>query len=245
MKISYREGYSMFHRVDPIMKFIWVVIVSVWLFNLRDIASVFVVSVSMTILAILGSNLQIKQYLKISIMLFIGSLFIILYQGFVRHGDGIVLGPITLSYVGLSIGTAICLRTFGLVASALAFSTTTSPQDFEMSLTKLGMSYKMAKICYLSLRLIPIFERDFQTLDDAQRLRNVKKGMSKTVKSVVAFIGTELRHADDIAIALDTRGFGLYPERTQLYSVSISRRGILLVSGTIVLMIIHLYIVYF
>ncbi len=222
------------------MKFLWVFIIALWLFNLRDITSVAVVSFTTAVFAFLTAKLELRRYLSFSVVIFLGSGFLTLYQGIFRPGPGIHVGPVALSYAGMSLGLAIGLRTFGLIASSLAFSISTSPQDFELALIKIRMPYKIARICYLSLRLIPIFQRDLQTIEDVQNLRGVEKGWNRVKASIVTLIATELRQADNISIALETRGFGLYNVRTELKEVSISHRGIVLVAFTLFLMIFHL-----
>lgn len=239
MQLAYRPGNSLFHKIDPLMKSLWVLVVAFWLYSLRDISSVTVVSLAITAFALLSAKLKLKRYLKLSGLIFFGSGFLILYQGVFRPGPGIPLGPVVLSYSGMSLGLAIGLRTFGLVAASLAFSVTTSPQELELSLVKIGMPYKIARICYLSLRLFPVFQRDVQAIQDVQHLRGVGKRWKRLRTSVVPLVLTELRQADSIAIALETRGFGLHDTRTELEEVTVSQRGKVLVFSTTLLMVLQ------
>lgn len=239
MRIAYKPGDSFFHKTDPIMKFLWVLTIGFWLYSLRELGSVIIASLSTAIFSLFAAKLELEGYLKITVVVFMGSTFIILYQGIFRPGSGIDLGPIVLSFTGMKLGLAIGLRTFGLVASSLAFSHTTSPQDLELSLVKIGVPYKISHISYLALRLLPIFQKDMQTVQDIQTLRNVKKGWDRIRVSIIALIVTELRQADNIAIALETRGFGLYNIRTEIKELTISVRGITLVLCTIALIVLQ------
>jgi energy-coupling factor transport system permease protein len=100
--------------------------------------------------------------------------------------------------------------------------------------------YRVAHVMYIALRFIPLLQIDVQAIHDAQRLRGVKPGLGKVVKTAVALLATELRRADETAVALETRAFGLYKQRNSLEQVAISGSGIFLVVVTTVLVIGHL-----
>lgn len=237
MQIAYRSGDSFLHKVDPIMKFLWLLIVATWLYSLRDIILVSIVSMGTAVFAVLGAKLELQPYLKLAVLAFISSGFLVLYHGIFQQGPGISVGPIVLSYEGIELGLAIGLRVFGIVAASLAFSVSTSPQDLTLALVKIGVSYKLAHICYLSLRLLPIFQRDMQTIQDIQRLRGAERGWNRLKTSIIALLACELRQVDNITIALETRGFGLHKSRTELRQVTINARGIALVLSTFILIV--------
>lgn len=238
MKISYREGETYFHKVDPLSKFTWGIIISVFLMSQRDIKSVAVISIIILATAILGAKIPLFSYLKSVIILMIAGFWLILFQGIVRPGPGFEILNVHLSRFGLEIGLAIILRTIGLVAAALAFSTTTSPKKLSLAMMQMGMPYKFAHVAYLALRFLPLFEADLRFLLDAQKLRGISNGVSKFGRTFKAMLLTQIRRVDTTAIALETRAFGLYPDRTNLERVSINRRGLLLVLVTLLMIFI-------
>ena len=229
----------MFIRMDPISKLVWAMLAAWWLYGLRTILDIVVVSFGIALAAYVGARFNLTSFLKISLIIFAGGWGLLLYQGFVRPGPGIDILGISLSYEGMTLGVALALRTFGLVATGMAFSVSTSPKDMELALMKIRVPYKIARIAYLALRLIPLFQRDVEDINDSQTLRGVKKGQSRFRKSLIALIATEMRQVDTIAIALETRGFGLFNKRTELQEFHVSKTGITLVLITTILMLVH------
>ncbi len=239
MNLAYNAKATVFQKIDPITKLVWTFVVAWWLYGLRDIWSVVAVSFGITLISYVCSKFNLTSFLKVSGIIFLGGWGLMVYQGLFRPGPGIPVGPFVLSYEGMTLGFSLALRTFGLVAAGWAFSISTSPKDMELSMVKMHVPYKIARVAYLSLRLIPIFKRDIQMIQDIQTLRKVKNGLDRFKKSIVALIATEVRQVDTISIALETRGFGLYDKRSELTTVTISKSGIALVTITILLMILH------
>lgn len=240
MRISYLPGNTWFHHMDPITKAIWCIQINVWMICLRDPLPTILAGCLILLVSIAGARLNLKNYFKALRIMIIGGIGIVLYQGIFRAGPGIDVWFVHLSFSGLMLGTAIITRLIGTVASALAFSTTTSPKDLSTSMIKIGISYRIAHVVYLSLRLLPIVANDFQTINDVQQLRGVKKSFKKTIKTLITLLATEIRRAKNITIALDTRAFGLYSKRTVTNPISISKSGIVLVIITLITMIFHL-----
>ena len=236
MQLAYKPGRKFFHKIDPITKFLWVLMVALWLYGLRQIETVALVCLSLMFISFVGAGLNVMRYIRSTLVLFVGSWFIVLYQGVVRNGPGWNVLGVDFSYDGLMIGLAIALRIFGLIAVGMAYSVTTSPQDLENSLVRIGVPYRISRICYLALRLMPIMQRDAQSIEDVQKLRKVKKGKERIKTTIIALVATELRMVDNIAIALETRGFGLYKTRTELNDVKISRTGLMLLALTLICM---------
>ena len=243
MLLAYKPGRSLFNRTDPLMKFVWICIIAGWLYTLRDIKTVLPVTLGVTIFSFLAARVGIWRYLKITLIMAISGWGMIVYQGWARPGEGISIWFLNLSYTGMEVGIAIVLRTFGLVASTIAYSVSTSPQELEMSMIKVGIPYRFSRIAYLALRMIPTYQYDLQAIDDVQTLRKSKKGFERIKTTLAALLATEMRSVDTIAIALDVRGFGAHKTRTELNEVHVSKKGLALVIVTIALMIVQL--VYF
>lgn len=237
--IVYRRGDTMFHRLDPVTKTVWCLIISTWMLGLRDPVHALTVSLSVAVFSIAAAGLDLKKYFRLALIFGLGGIFLVLYQGFFRPGPGLDFFGIHLSYAGLSIGCAIILRTFGIVASALAFSTTTSPRAISDAMVKCRVPYRIAHVVYLALRFMPVTATDLESVRDAQTIRGVT-GKKSIVTALVTLIGTEYRRVDEISIALETRAFGLYDSRTVLEPVRITTGGIILVAITAAFMIIHL-----
>lgn len=245
MKIYYVEGNTYFHKVDPISKLVWGIMVAIFLMGQTDIKIVLITSLIVLVISLKGASIPLISYLKSVLLLMLAGIWLILFQGWVRPGPGFELWGIHLSKHGLEVGLAIMLRTFGLIAAALAFSTTTSPKKLSLAMVGIGIPYKFAHVAYMALRFMPMFESDLQILLDAQRLRGIRHGKDKFLRTLRAMLITQLRRVDITAIALETRGFGLYSTRTELDHAAINRYGIILNLVTVLLVVIYTYITKF
>jgi energy-coupling factor transport system permease protein len=215
-------------------------IVSLWLISIRDLSTVIVVTMTVTFISFIGARISLRRYLRVVLLLLMGSIWLAVLQGLVRPGPGYDLGPFHLSYEGLELGLTLALRAFGLVACSLAFSRTTRPQDMSLLLIKLGMPYQLAHVAYLALRFLPLLEADIRHIDDAQRLRGVTGRWQRITKTMIALIATEIRRAEETAIALETRAFGLFDTQTQVEEITVKRSGLVLIGVTVALIIAHL-----
>lgn len=240
MRISYRFGSSWFHLLDPITKAVWCLIISVWLICLRQPIPVLCVCFGVLLVSIIGAGLNFKEYGKTLLVLSLSGVGLILFQGIFQPGPGPTIWFFHLSSYGLNLGTAIVLRLIGTIASALSFSTTTSPKDLSTAMLKLKIPYRIAHMVYLALRFIPLISSDLEYIRDIQHLRNVKKGVKSTLKALITLLATELRRVDDTVIALDTRAFGLYDHRTITKPIKIKTSGVILVIITLVAMVFQL-----
>jgi len=77
---------------------------------------------------------------------------------------------------------------------------------------------------------------------DAQKLRGIKTGKDKLLRAIRAMLITELRRVDITAIALETRAFGLYKDKTFLETTKINLRGIFLLVFTILLIVVGVFV---
>ncbi len=235
--LAYRDGNTFFHHIDPITKSIWVLLVSVWLISIRDFWSVVVVSGGVLLISVFAARINLRVYLRIVVLLLSGSVSLVFFQGLFRPGVGLDLWIFHLSYDGMQLGVVLALRTFGLVAASLAFSRTTKPKHMALALIRVGMPYRLAHVAYLGLRFLPLLEADMRVINDAQKLRGVKGGWAKIKKTMIALTATELRRAEETAIALETRAFGLYDKQTILEEITITKRGVILVAVTATIII--------
>src|SRR5579875_2943127 len=164
MNFAYKEDRSWFHNIDPITKFLWALIVAIWLISLRDLASVVSISLALLAVAIIGAKIPVLEYIRVVVPLLSGGGFLILFQGLFRPGKGMYIWVFHLSYMGMLLGAALDLRVIGVAATSFAFSRTTKPKDVATALVKVGVPYKIAYIGYLSLRFLPLFEADLKTV---------------------------------------------------------------------------------
>lgn len=238
--LAYREEKTFFHNIDPITKFGWLSLVSLWLISLQDLVTICWWCGTLSLGVMFAAKINPLSHLRLIGVVLVGGVNLVVFQGFFREGEGIEMGWFHLSYSGMVLGAALTIRTLGIVFCSIAFSKTTDPKMVVLALVKLGMPYKYAHLAYLGLRFMPLLETDLRTIGDAIALRGIRGRWQKTKMAIITLITSELRRAEEIAIALETRAFSLYPTRTSLDEVVISRKGLLLLVFTLAVIGVNL-----
>jgi energy-coupling factor transport system permease protein len=238
--MSYKEGNSWFHRIDPINKFVWIILVSLWLLSQQQLVPALMISGGIFLISIFGAGVNLAKAVRRMLLLVIGGIWLVIFQGLFRPGPGVDIGVFHLSYEGMQLGITLYVRTVGLLASSFAFSRTTNPKDLTTALIQMKVPYPLAYMPYMSLRFIPLLEADFRTINDAQKLRGVKSGWNQAMRTIISMTEAQLRRAEEIAIALETRAFGLHNRQTLMKEVPLTFSGIFLNVVTVGFMGVHL-----
>ena len=129
---------------------------------------------------------------------------------------------------GLYTGLMIGCRVVALTALMPLLTGTTDTQLLALGITRLGLNYRAAYIITSTLNLIPLFEEEARQILDARRLRGMRsvKGAGTALREYPAIalplMVKALRQAHLMALAMDTRAFGAYPDRTWLRDIKMS-----------------------
>jgi energy-coupling factor transport system permease protein len=140
-------------------------------------------------------------------------------------GRTISFGPdkVALKITGLSIvfGIGRGLKLAELLAASVLFLSTTKVEEFTVGLNKLRVPYRFGFAISLAFRLAALFGDSAATIVDAQRLRgynfeegNVFERLRRYVPVTVPVFMGALRKANNMAMALEARGFGSSGEPT-------------------------------
>lgn len=185
-----------------------------------------------------------------SVRLILGMLAVmgVLNVFFTRSGDILAAwGPITVTTGGLATAALYTLR-FALVvvlgAVMLETTTPTALTDAVGSLLsplrRFGVhTQEIALVLSLALRFLPTLARETRAIIDAQSARggDIETGSpAKRIRALAAivvpvFAGT-LRHADDLALALDARCYEEGVRRTHWRELRVRRRDLMFIAVT-------------
>jgi len=122
---------------------------------------------------------------------------------------------------GLQMAASFSLRLLVFVGIAFFVSLTTMPSDLAEALVgwmkplkKIGIPVTdISLIIFIALRFIPVLAEEFDTIRKAQLIRGVDftGGLIKKVKKMIFLLipvfQAALRRADDLAIAIESRGY--------------------------------------
>jgi energy-coupling factor transport system permease protein len=184
-----------------------------------------------------GANLR-----RVGFLMFILFAMSVLIWTFFYQGQTVLysLGPMDIKAESLSYGITIGLRINCFILAALIFLTATRIEDFAYGLSRLGMPYAASFALTLAFRLTPLFMETGQTIVMAQKARGLDLDSGELftrirqyVPIIVPVLVSGLRKADQLAIALESKGFGRRGKRTVYTEYSVTWRDMVLLLGTV------------
>jgi energy-coupling factor transport system permease protein len=247
--ISMVPGESFLHRISPLPKLLWALGVLVISFATRNpaiLGAVFLIGV----LVVLVSGI-FMEYLKVVAILFPISLTLIVMQSiapaFPRPWTPIVhlVGPLSIWQEGVYSGLSLLLRIMAMTTWALLMIMTSHPSDIFTSLQKIGMPFVGNFILTMTLQLIPILQREFGVVLNAQKSRGMKgTGFAAILPSMVPVFVGAIERVQQLSISLESRAFGSTGTKTSYREVTLAMRDYLvLISGVIVTALVTYWIV--
>lgn len=212
----------LWENMHPSVKIITILALMIMLLTAKTVAAL-ALAVFSTLLLILLTGMDKHlacKTLKVMIpLLLITILFTSMGQGSVTYKIGRMV-PFSLER--LQVGITAAVRMLMITLLALSLTTTTSPFALNNGfllllkpLSKLGLPIeKIGLISMLSLRFIPILYRESDRISKAQIARgavleygNLFIRAYHTFYLFVPILISSLRKADDIALAMDARGY--------------------------------------
>lgn len=152
-----------------------------------------------------------------------------------RAGAPVVnLWVVHLSRQALLFGFGRGIKLALLLSSSILFLSTTTIEEFTTSLVTFHVPHRVAFAMSLAFRLVPLFMDSALTVLQAQSLRgyNFNQGhllerMKRYVPAVIPVFMGALRRVNNMAMALEARGFGLAITPTSFIEYRVERRDVL------------------
>ena len=154
---------------------------------------------------------------------------------FYNQGPVLVHIPILhLSRYNLIFGFGRGIKLAELLAASILFLSTTKIEEFTVGLQRMGVSYRVGFAISLAFRLVPLFIDSAVTVVDAQTLRgydfnegSLLNRLRRYVPVVIPVFMGALRKANNMAMALEARGFGRSNEPTTFIDYPVSGSDIM------------------
>jgi len=233
--LTYFNGDSFFHKMDPTLKMLWIILISIFAFlksiepNYSSGIYQLMIYVIVIIIILTLGKIGFSRYIR-SMSLFIPSaLFILIYKAlFYQYTTTkpftviYELPIIKITYEGLFEGTGVALRILILTSLSILFILTTEPKKLVQSLMQVAkLPYRIGYTFYAALRFVPLVYEEYKNITNAHLVRGVgfsKIGfisrLSLLKSSIIPLLITGIRRAQEVSIAMDSRAFGAYKERT-------------------------------
>lgn len=235
----YLQGDSVIHKMDPRTKlmasFIFIIIVF-----LADSILAYLLLTAFTFFVIYLSGIPVGFFLRgVKPMIYI-ILFTVIFQILFTYGGEVYFqwGPIAITELGLINGFYIFMRLVLIIMMSTMLTLTTSPLELTdgiehllRPLKKFGFpSHEIALMLSIALRYVPTLMDEAQKIMNAQRARGVdfdEGNFIQRVKSLIPILVplfvSAFNRADEMAIAMEARGYQGGEGRTQYRQLSYSK----------------------
>jgi energy-coupling factor transport system permease protein len=145
------------------------------------------------------------------------SLFMTVLRGLLAPEGHVLVawGWVRVTDGGMAGGAALGLRLLAVGLLVFLWLHTTRPAALIQSLVKLGLPYSWGLTLALALRYIPVLQRAYLSILDAQQARGLVLSTTAGLKRVrvlmpvfVAMVISGFRTSEQVAMALEARGLG-------------------------------------
>jgi energy-coupling factor transporter transmembrane protein EcfT len=232
---QYVPGDSPVHRLDPRVKILSALLLSIVILDAGSAAGLVVTMFLLTAAALSGlSASRITEALK-PLAWFFAILFCL--HLFLTEGRPIFPGLPAVTYEGLERGVSVTWQFVALVVSAAILTMTTVPSElvggFERllrPLSRIGVpSHDIAIMVSIALRFVPTLLEEVERTKEAQMARGADFAggglvarLKKMATLVIPLILCTFRRADELALAMEGRGYHRGP-RTYLHELKFTR----------------------
>jgi energy-coupling factor transport system permease protein len=248
---QYVGGDSVLHRSDPRTKIIAAILMMAVIFILTDILS-YIIFAFLLLFMILVSRIPIKYTLKGLKPIFFLIIFTVIINLFTVKGVVAVdLGFASITNEGIYTAARLALRLILLVISASLLTLTTTPINLTdgierllKPLSKIGFpGHELALMMTIALRFIPTLVEETDKIMKAQKSRGADLESGNIIKRAKSFLPVlvplfvnSFKRADDLAIAMEARGYRGGKGRTRLKELHFSSADLNLSSFLIITM---------
>lgn len=126
----------------------------------------------------------------------------------------------------LYVGASTALRLAALAALGLIGGLTTAGPDLVRAMIQqLRVPYRLGYTALAAYRFVPRFAHELEVIRSAHRVRGVAGGrgpvaaVRRSLGYVVPLLASAIRHAERVALSMDSRAFGAHPARTERHLV--------------------------
>lgn len=239
---QYVPGDSYLHRLDPRTKLLAVLLYSVLIFIIRTPAT-FAVAAGFALVAVLLSRLAPRFLWRglRPILIFVVIAFVL--NVLLTDGESwFKLGPVTVTREGVQLGWLMAARLVLLVLFSSLMTMTTTPIALTDGLERVLRPFKavglpaaeLALMMTIALRFIPTLLDEAERIMKAQQARGARFQVGGPLAQVRAMLPVmvplfvaSFRRADELAVAMEARGYRGGAGRTRMKELRFGYRDAL------------------
>lgn len=254
---QYYPAESVIHRLDPRVKIGMVLMLSVITLVVSSFEALFVISVSV-LLVILLAGIPLGWIMRgLRPILFILTFTLLVHFLFTPGLIVFKLGFLKVTQEGLRNGLFVAIRLIVLVVSSSLVTFTSTPiqltDGMEYLLKPLRIfkvpTYELALMMTIALRFIPVLLVEADKIRKAQMARgadfesgNLYQRARNLIALLVPLFISAFRRADELALAMESRGFQGGEKRTRMRELKAGWRDWLTLALAILFMTVALLV---
>jgi energy-coupling factor transport system permease protein len=245
----YVPGRSRLHRLDPRVKLALVFFAGIVTFFWVNIPLLLAALILIHVV-LLASGYPWERlataWRAVALLLV---LIIVIWPLFDSSGDTLFsVGPVDISDMGLLRGVANAIRIAAINFLFVLWIGTTDGRDLVRGFVRLGLPFRWGMALTIALRFIPTFAATWSTVSDAQQARGLVlhgwwfRRARQMLPILVASLVSALRTSEQLAMTLESRGFGAKRKRTVLRDIRMQPVDWLVLVVTVVLAALLLWL---
>ncbi len=227
------QGGRFLSRINPLAKLLAPIPVMIALVFVRDLGTPLAFLAVAYLLLLLGSRIATRTLILLGVALPLAVVILGLGMAFWTDPTAVTdrtpalsLGAWSLTWGAIGAGFATSLRLAAIVALAFIGGLTTSGSDLvRASVQHLRVPYRVGYTALAAFRFVPRFGYELDIIRQAHRVRGAGGGRGPIAAVrrwsgyLVPLLAGAIRHAERVALAMDARAFGAFPERTERHLV--------------------------
>ncbi|MCC6443214.1 MAG: energy-coupling factor transporter transmembrane protein EcfT [Armatimonadetes bacterium] len=246
---DFYESDSFLHRTHPLTKLaVNLLVLLATSFYQRPLAPLLLLAALMLAALVLARLPFLHLWKAMRFFFALSALWVFFTALFTRPDAGASevffrLGPLAFTEYGLWWGVTRALRMLCLIAFALLLVSTTDPTDLILGLIQQGrLNYRIGYGILVGYRTIPLLQEEYDTIRAAHRVRGVREGKGiagsaqRMRRYAIPLLAGAVRRAERAALAMESRAFGAYEERTYLRQLRFGWRDSALAAGALILL---------
>ncbi len=224
---TFRAGRSWLHRLSPIPKLAWLgAVVCVAFAAYHPLPLLAITAAGIAIGAGTGLTRPVLAGLLVLVPL---AASIVVVQSTAPGICGACtpaasLGPLTIYQEGLVRALSLISRVLAMEIAAIVVFASTHPSDLSAALARLRVPYVLNFMLAMTLQLVPVIQRQVGLVLSAQRARGMRRrGFAAVLPAFVPVFAGTFDRVQQLAVSLESRGFGATGARTSYRRVGFGR----------------------
>jgi energy-coupling factor transport system permease protein len=233
--LRYIDNGSFFTRIDALSKLLWVLMVILTTFQLTNNYSRAIMLVVLLFVMVFLARIPFKTaWQALPIILIMGSLLFFVHLFTAPSTHTITVAGFAVGKEGFDKGLQYFFRITIMVLASFILIWTTDIRDLMVGLVSIGMPYRYAFTVFMALRFLPVVQQEVDAVKAAHAIRGrasrspVRHRIRLWQRYMFTVIVNGLRKAENTALAIESRGFGAYPDRTYTKDFRWTKTGIAL-----------------